>query len=37
MTAVNKTLTPDFLNKVDAYWRSANYISVGKKYLAPIH
>jgi xylulose-5-phosphate/fructose-6-phosphate phosphoketolase len=28
-----KTLTPDMLRKIDAYWRAANYISVGQIYL----
>ena len=27
------TLTPDALRKIDAYWRAANYISVGQIYL----
>ncbi len=27
------TLTPDQLKKMDAYWRAANYISVGQIYL----
>ncbi len=27
------TLTPDLLNKMDAYWRAANYVSVGQIYL----
>ena len=27
------TLTPDLLRKMDAYWRTANYISVGQIYL----
>ncbi len=27
------TLTPDLLRKVDAYWRAANYLSVGQIYL----
>ena len=26
-------LTPDLLNKMDAYWRAANYLSVGQIYL----
>src|SRR5208283_1106873 len=29
----NKTLTPDELRKTDAYWRAANYLSVGQIYL----
>ena len=28
-----KTLTPEFLRKIDAYWRAANYLSVGQIYL----
>jgi xylulose-5-phosphate/fructose-6-phosphate phosphoketolase len=27
------TLTPEILNKMDAYWRAANYLSVGQIYL----
>ncbi len=27
------TLTPDVLRKIDAYWRAANYVSVGEIYL----
>src|SRR5580693_9110987 len=27
------TLTPDLLQRMDAYWRAANYISVGQIYL----
>ncbi|MEO6689634.1 MAG: phosphoketolase family protein, partial [Dokdonella sp.] len=27
------TLTPDLLHKIDAYWRAANYLSVGQMYL----
>ena len=27
------TLTPELLNKIDAYWRAANYLSVGQMYL----
>jgi xylulose-5-phosphate/fructose-6-phosphate phosphoketolase len=27
------TLTPDFLSKINAYWRAANYLSVGQIYL----
>jgi len=26
-------LTPDFLRKINAYWRAANYVSVGQIYL----
>ena len=28
-----KTLTPELLHKIDAYWRAANYLSVGQIYL----
>jgi len=28
-----KTLSPDLLNRMDAYWRAANYLSVGQIYL----
>jgi len=28
-----KTLTPELLRKMDAYWRAANYLSVGQIYL----
>ena len=27
------TLTPELLRKMDAYWRAANYLSVGQIYL----
>ncbi len=27
------TLAPDLLDKMDAYWRAANYLSVGQLYL----
>jgi XFP N-terminal domain len=27
------SLSPDFLRKMDAYWRAANYLSVGQIYL----
>ena len=27
------TLTPELLQKVDAYWRAANYLSVAQIYL----
>jgi xylulose-5-phosphate/fructose-6-phosphate phosphoketolase len=27
------TLTPDSLDQIDAYWRAANYLSVGQIYL----
>jgi xylulose-5-phosphate/fructose-6-phosphate phosphoketolase len=26
-------LTPDLLQRIDAYWRAANYLSVGQIYL----
>ncbi len=29
----DKTLSPDLLRKIDAYWRAANYLSVGQIYL----
>lgn len=28
-----ETLTPDLLSKINAYWRAANYLSVGQIYL----
>src|SRR5450755_724954 len=28
-----KTLKPELLTKIDAYWRAANYLSVGQIYL----
>jgi xylulose-5-phosphate/fructose-6-phosphate phosphoketolase len=27
------TLSPELLHKIDAYWRAANYLSVGQIYL----
>ena len=27
------TLTPELLRRMDAYWRAANYLSVGQIYL----
>ena len=27
------TLTPELLHRMDAYWRAANYLSVGQIYL----
>lgn len=30
---VSDALTPDLLHKMDAYWRAANYLSVGQIYL----
>jgi len=32
-TISEKPLSPDLLNKMDAYWRAANYLSVGQIYL----
>jgi xylulose-5-phosphate/fructose-6-phosphate phosphoketolase len=33
-TKVNsKTLSPELLQKLNAYWRAANYLSVGQIYL----
>ena len=29
----SKTLSPELLRKLDAYWRAANYLSVGQIYL----
>ena len=28
-----KTLSPELLHKMDAYWRAANYLSVGQIFL----
>src|SRR5579859_4610035 len=33
MAAKTRTLTPDELRGIDAYWRAANYLSVGQIYL----
>ena len=33
MKTKTKTLTPELLQKMDAYWRAANYLSVGQIYL----
>jgi len=33
MNTQNTTLTPDLLRRIDAYWRAANYLSVGQIYL----
>jgi xylulose-5-phosphate/fructose-6-phosphate phosphoketolase len=33
MHAPLKTLTPELLDRIDAYWRAANYLSVGQIYL----
>jgi xylulose-5-phosphate/fructose-6-phosphate phosphoketolase len=32
-TPTGNTLAPDLLRKMDAYWRAANYVSVGQIYL----
>ena len=32
-SANTSTLTPELLHKMDAYWRAANYLSVGQIYL----
>ena len=32
-TATNLEISPDLLDKIDAYWRAANYLSVGQIYL----
>ena len=29
----NSSLSPELLRKIDAYWRAANYLSVGQLYL----
>ena len=33
METKNKTLSQDMLQKINTYWRAANYISVGQLYL----
>ena len=33
LTMKTNTLTPDLLHKTNAYWRAANYLSVGQIYL----
>ena len=33
MTNTTHTLGPELLRKMDAYWRAANYLSVGQVYL----
>lgn len=33
MNMKTTTLTPELLRKLDAYWRAANYLSVGQIYL----
>jgi len=30
---MNKPLSQDIVQKMDAYWRAANYLSVGQIYL----
>ena len=30
---MNNPLSPDLLAKMNAYWRAANYLSVGQIYL----
>jgi hypothetical protein len=32
-TMETKTLAPELLHRIDAYWRAANYLSVGQIYL----
>ncbi len=32
-TKKTNTLTPELLHKMNAYWRAANYLSVGQIYL----
>jgi xylulose-5-phosphate/fructose-6-phosphate phosphoketolase len=33
MKTDTNTLAPDLLQKMNAYWRAANYLSVGQIYL----
>src|ERR1700741_5467204 len=33
ITMSENTLSPDLLRRMDAYWRAANYLSVGQIYL----
>jgi xylulose-5-phosphate/fructose-6-phosphate phosphoketolase len=33
MNTNTEALTPELLHKIDAYWRAANYLSVGQIYL----
>jgi xylulose-5-phosphate/fructose-6-phosphate phosphoketolase len=33
MNRTEKPLSPDLLRKMNAYWRAANYLSVGQIYL----
>ncbi len=30
---ITRTLEPELLHRMDAYWRAANYLSVGQIYL----
>lgn len=32
-TQTREPLSPELLHKMDAYWRAANYLSVGQIYL----
>jgi len=34
MNTKTKTLTPELLHDMDAYWRAANYLSIGQIYLS---
>ncbi|MDD5708329.1 MAG: hypothetical protein PHR35_20615 [Kiritimatiellae bacterium] len=31
---MSRSLEPEMLHKTDAYWRAANYLSVGQIYLS---
>jgi xylulose-5-phosphate/fructose-6-phosphate phosphoketolase len=33
INVAGKPLTPELLGKMDAYWRAANYLSVGQIHL----
>ena len=33
LSAIHGPLSPEELNKMNAYWRAANYLSVGQIYL----
>src|ERR671923_208980 len=35
LTVSNEPLSPEELSKINAYWRAANYLSVGKFSLSP--
>jgi len=37
MKTKTTTLTPELLRQMDAYWRAANYLSVGQIYLFNKH